>query len=54
MTLKLASEVRVVGPLAMNVSTCVSEKGVGKPSGPAPVEPAGGNGKGVKFAADAI
>ena len=49
-TLKLASVLMVVGPLATNVSTCVSEKGVGKSSGPAPLALVG---KGV-VPADAI
>ena len=48
--LKLASVLMVVGPLATNVSTCVSEKGVGKSSGPAPLALVG---KGV-VPADAI
>ena len=36
-TLKLASALMAVGPEATNVSTCVSEKGADKASGPEPV-----------------
>ena len=36
-TWKLASAMMLVAPEATNVSTCVSEKGAGKASGPEPV-----------------